>query len=94
MHKKKVDKNGNKVPVLLARKQINGHFMVANIALNSNKKTIYVLSAYKNKEIPELEANASKNALAITPEATQNLEISFDSIKPNFGTDVNTPRYY
>ena len=54
------------------------------------------LSIYKNKEIPELETNALKEALVITPEVIQNLEISFNKIKPNSSAEVKdkfSPRY-
>lgn len=58
------------------------------ISIRFSQKTIYVLSAYKNKEIPELETNALKEALVITPEVIQNLEISFSKIEPNTSSEV------
>lgn len=42
----------------------------------------------KNKEIPELETNALKEALVITPEVIQNLEISLSKIEPNSSSEV------
>lgn len=42
----------------------------------------------KKKEIPELETNALKEALVITPEVIQNLEISLSKIKSNSSSEV------
>ena len=58
------------------------------VILISRQSPSYVLSAYKNKEIPELETNALKEALVITPEVIQNLEISLSKIEPKSFSEV------
>lgn len=51
--------NGKRVIALTARKQVNGHFMVSQVAPDTKKKIIFVTSSYKSKEVPKQENDAA-----------------------------------
>ena len=80
-----MDKNGNRVPTLLARKQIDGHFMVSHVAPDSSRRTIYITSAYKNEEVPEQTDRSASAAQTLRPKTLLNLGTSTQSI-PQPGT--------
>ena len=83
--------NGKRVIALMARKQVNGHFMVSQVAPDTKKKIIFVTSSYKSKEVPKQEndaANATpvkhpKMALNTGTSSTPTIPQTDDNVKQN-----------